>query len=241
MEMSGWETKKQPGRYDDDRFYPSLIMTEGQLQPSQLHPAGKGGDNAGCFHLTRSQLLERLAAPNIRTDRFNHPLLFARSDTAWEAPQIGRDGMHIGIRSPRWGDNDEVETRSFEAAQDDFSLPRTATVGGILCLTRSLLAQNPFIRKLSMTGFLDRAVCGSRIPPELPMLRSLSLGPPSGIWTWIPSLRVSETALGSVERLRICGHHLSKQEAVAIFACLPRLRLFEWTQTTATPVSPPST
>lgn len=229
MEMSRYEARTEDAGQDVDPPYPQLLITDGPAQPAQPYPAR--GHKKNTFTLTRAQLLNRLAAPKTRTDRFDHPLLFARTEAGWDAAEASGDFPRAGMPEPPWGNDDEAEAISLDVARNDYSLPRTATVGGILSLTRSLLAQAPHIKSLSLTGVLERAVCGSRVPAQLPMLRSLSLGPPTGTWCQAPLLRFTKTALGSIERLRICGHIVSKGEAIAIVSSLPRLRLLKWTHT----------
>lgn len=188
--------------------------------------------------LSRSQLLDRLAAPKTRTDRFDHPLLFARSGMTWPEAERYQYPEQIGIETPHWAsdsDRDMVENLSFIQLLQDPVLPTTATMGGILSLTRALLAQTPHLENLSLTGFLERAVCGPRVPAGLTNLRSLTLGPPDYGWSWTPPLyQLVRPSIASVERLRVCGRVLGKEEATAILGGLPRLQHLQWSYARAT-------
>lgn len=126
-------------------------------------------------------------------------------------------------------DDDEVEAESFAPALHDPTLPVTATMGGILSLARSLLAQAPLVQNLSLTGSLERIFCGPRAPTALKMLHSLSLGPPQRGFLWTPPLDGLVTpAIFSLRQLRLCGRELHKDEAEAIVEGLPHLEHLQW-------------
>lgn len=112
----------------------------------------------------------------------------------------------------------------------DPTSPTAATLGSLLTMTRAILCTTPSLVNLSLSGFLERAVCGSRSPPGLKALKELSLGPAPPFW-YAP-MRLHHTALESVEKLRIVGVQLFKSEIADIAGrrgALPNLREVEWT------------
>lgn len=175
-------------------------------------------------------LYARLATPGSATDRFDHPLLFARSDVAWEAK--GPDG-----EMRRGGD---IRKRRANALEDDCSIvpytkePPTSSVAnlkGVLGLAGTLLSHTTRPRDLSLTGFLERAVCGGYASKSLETLRSLSIGPPPARWSWLNALHLDKVARGDLQRLRLCGHELRRDQATAMVGVetMPKLRELRWT------------
>lgn len=235
MEMARCEGRNRANYWTDrDTRYTRLAITGGPGSPGLRPPSGS---EEGVFAVSRAQLLERLANPKGKTDRFDHPLLFARSGIAWEARQHGYAVVHGGTE-PQWHEGDAEDPLDAQRTDGspllDVALPSTATIGGILNLTRALLAQTPLLQNLSLSGFLERAVCGTRRPMELKALRFLSLGPPPIYISrpgWYPPLRFETPSFPNVERLRICGHSLDKQQAVAIGggSVFKKLQHFQWT------------
>lgn len=180
--------------------------------------------------LTHRDLLRHLARPGAPTDRFDHPLLFARSGLDPTSSVYTRDSLD------RWEPTDQF-VRGPEDLADVFSssgglehplgnsrmskevldpsLPSTATFGGLLALTRSLLAMTPRLENLSLTGFLERAVCGRRpIAAALKSLRCLSIGPPPETSQWYVPLRFE--GLEEIQKLRVCGVMLRGDEVAQI-------------------------
>lgn len=205
--------------------YPRLSLT-GEPITSYFEPPESGFGPV--FNLTTDQVRARLATPKLKVDRFDHPLIFARSDVAWEAEgpdgQLRRGGNSKRRRVSRIEDEASVVpyTRSPPIAS-------TATIKGILRLAGTLLSHSTKLMILSLTGFLERVVCGPYAPETLHALRSLSLGPPPQGWAWTNALEPSKRALQGLERLRLSGHVLSKEQATAIGSgLLPKLRVFQW-------------
>lgn len=219
--------------------YPSLIVQSDKPHARELP---KSGDDV--LYIPRSQLLAHMTRRRARTDRFDHPLLFARSNQPWYA--LGYDNeLHRGDADDL--DDDDVPILGYSAKKfldvadaplirenlHDFlgtALPSTATLGGITALTRSLFSFTPFVESVSLTGFLERAFCGVRPAPALKNLRSLSIGPlPMG---WDMPLRLSDPVFARLESLRVCGRELSEKDvdAIAGVRCSfkRRLRKLQW-------------
>lgn len=111
----------------------------------------------------------------------------------------------------------------------DPTFPSAATLGSLLASARMVLSAVPSLEVLSLTGLMERAVCGSRSAATLKGLKSLSLGPPPPFW-YAP-MRLDHPAIGSVEELRIAGSFLFKSEIAAIAGhggALPKLKKLEW-------------
>lgn len=223
-------------RYEDqldgegDTAYPCLVLS-GDPIPLGTHPP-LYLEGRPILTLTIDQLHTRLAAPGSNADRFDHPLLFVRSDIAWEAKGPGGQLRRGG----------DVRKRRASALEDDCSIipytqeppaVSTATVKGILGLAGTVLSHTALLRKLSLTGFLERAVCGGYASRTLESLRCLSIGPPPSRWSWLNALHLSEVALGNLHRLRLCGHLLRKDQAAAVVGAYTKakLREFQWSYT----------
>lgn len=128
-----------------------------------------------------------------------------------------------------WRRKDVVYPQDLSSDIDPTS-PNSATLGSLLTMTRAILCTTPSLVNLSLSGFLERAVCGTRSPPGLRALKELSLGPAPPFW-YAP-MRLHHTALASVEKLRIVGVQLFKSEIADIAGrrgALPNLREVEWT------------
>lgn len=164
------------------------------------------------WHLSRAQLLQHLARPRSLTDRFDHPLTFARSsiepyahDPPGRAEQRAAD-IFTALHSP-----------------PDPLLPRTASVSSNLGLLCSILARTPQIETLGLSGFLSLSLCACNpSPPSLPHLKNLSIGPGSG------ACRFGRQPLQpflSLEELRLCDMKLDDEaELASLVNRLPRLQ-----------------
>lgn len=231
MELPLYEVDRQTGfDYSTNVRYPRLILKDTPSRPpwpgQPVTPSHR--ESGPALTLFCKELRARLAAPYTNTDRFDHPLLFARSNVAWEAE--GPEGdLRSGGDRIRWSVEDaDQPASSAEALRDPAALSH-ATLGTILGLARSLLERSPLLRNLSLTGFLERAICGTRTVGELKELRTCTLGPPPACWHWVPALRLDSEALKNVQKLRICGHAMSKEQAATLVSgALPRLEVFEW-------------
>lgn len=179
-------------------------------------------------------------------DHFSHPLLFARCGVKWTAKgaleEAHHGGSEFGLGNGALEDVADVFSLSSTFKRlhhsdgptdlcDDLYLPipSTASIGGNLATMRSVLSYTPLLKSLSLTGILERALCGTRSPPALNALRSLTLGPPPARWK--EPLRLDHPALANVERLRICGCMLRESEIECIAGrkgALPKLREVQW-------------
>ncbi|PWN25406.1 hypothetical protein BDZ90DRAFT_281613 [Jaminaea rosea] len=202
------------------------------------------------FVLHRSQLLRHLSRHKSYTDRFDHPLLFARSSCGMfvlAGPgRAGEDSDSLGQYDPY--ELRDIDFSLLEEDAEDYAdqfspdrlpattpalddgldpaLNSTATLGSLLSLTRFVLVATPRLRNLSLTGFLERAVTGLRTGAELKDLRSLSIGPPPPFWH--APMTLDRGCLLTVENLRICGVMLLEEEVDAIENGLPLLRRMQW-------------
>lgn len=191
------------------------------------------------FILTRADFLRQIARPGSATDRFDSPLLFARSgidivntdgasddrrplvrdDLASEQRKDWADLFSQATRCNRFSSNDPT------ADAIDPSIPHIDTLGSLLAQMRALLLATPNVENLSLTGFLKRALCGSRsVGSLLPALRALSLGPPPEQWL-APMLF---ERLTQVQELRIAGVELLEEEAACVADGLPGLQRLQW-------------
>lgn len=198
----------------DEANYPHLILVGTAAQPTLTSAMVQDKP----YVITRQQVLQHLARPGCVFDTFDHPLLFARSglETGNVSTTLRRaepDSYHI------WTAEDPADVFTSNGIQDadepstkwktslDFLDPAFTsipTTGSLLGLFRSLLALTPGLETLSLTGFLERAVCGSRpIAAVLKNLRALSVGPPPLLTTWHAPLELEGT--NRVRQLRICG------------------------------------
>lgn len=229
--------------------YPSLAVG-GRASSS----SAAGGE---VFHVTRAALYQRMSRKEALTNHFGHPLLSARSGLRWRVRGLGQTWHDGGRRRHAVQEGEDVADLFAWAStppapdEDDFDfdadvvvppsdlcdpldedIPATATVGGNLALARTVLSLTPSVSSLSLTGFLERALVGSR-PPCHQALRSVNLGPTAAGLS-VPA-HFEHTALHGVRRLRICGAPLDPPELDAIAGkggALPKLRQVEWTPTT---------
>lgn len=216
---------KSEGNHQGEVHYPRLIVTTvPTVQNANTRPSG----DAPVLRLSSTDLGARLGASHGTADRFDHPLLFAQSSLPWQAEgpdgELRREGSSKWLRKGGY----EVAFDSLPYRHDLRSLD-SGCVRGILTLAQELLARTPFLEQLSLTGFLERAICGSRAPTDLMSLQSLSLGPPPGRWSWAPALRPSESILAGLHSLRVCGFLLRKEQIAGLIGTtMPRLQSFQW-------------
>lgn len=208
------------GHYPPLELAGSLTRARRPTSPSTTEP----------LVFVRSQLLEHLARRGSSTDRFDHPLLWFRSGGSFaDFRRYGRSGATSGAwqagRAQIPTEDVLLSGGIFGTCAEaiDVALPSTATMASLLDLARSVLAFTPRLANLSLTGFLERALCGPYAPPELPALRSVTLGPPPPFWAAPMHLQ----RLSGVEKLRICGVMLFEEEISAIVQ-LPDLKHFQW-------------
>lgn len=227
----------RPGDHSKCSKYPRLVI-EGfpplpktaKKEPPSTKPA---------FVVTRADILRHLARRGSITDRFDHPLLFARSgiETVNRASRNGQHRYPLAERhdldpedfpdlfSPSHGFGVAGSTSLRSAEVLDPLIANTATLGALLGHLRSVLSYTPYLANLSLTGFLERAVCGTRsVAPLLKELRSLSLGPPP--LAWLRPMEFSHFYL--LEKLRICGILLRDDEAHSISQELMSLEEMQW-------------
>lgn len=223
---------------------------------SSAPPAEEPPENA--FIVPHSQLLRHLARQGALTDRFDHPLLLARSGFTIHVTQSALKGPNklmssnasYSLESKTWSIEREHETQKWQGALDSLhnapqhftgsgdvgdlnaALFATANVGAILCLAREVLDLLPSLVNLSLTGFLQNAVVRG---DSFERMRSNYIEP-------LPNLRkvsigptlpcwAASLPLGHlmhVEELRICGSPLPINEAWAITSRMPNLKVLTW-------------
>lgn len=212
---------------DDDLKYPTLYLTGYPIRPrSTIND--KPLNSTELFTLDRADILQHLARRHAPSDRFDHPLLFSRAGLSivkydgWKYEPGSRKPYVDSERADTW----DEELFSPPCTTPDYALPNTATLGSLLSLLSSVLSHTPNIQNLSLSGFLERAVCGNR--PTLAMLkklRYLSLGPPPNVW-WAP-LRLAALPDG-LQDLRLCGIRLHEEQLEDVIKMLPSLKTFQW-------------
>lgn len=112
--------------------------------------------------------------------------------------------------------------------QFNTALPGSATMGCLIGRVLAILQLAPRLVNLSLSGFLERAICDARAPPAgiLPALSSLSLGPAPQRWS--APMHFHDPVFARVKKLRLAGVLLLEEEVDAL-AKLPMLQLLEWT------------
>lgn len=217
-------------------FYQRLVLNLPGARVAREEVAKASSEVESPFILTEPQLLAHLARRGARTDRLDHPLLFARSGVLthgiepqglqtrcydagyeeWDVNETPDDSRGelcdpADLFSPDEGYCFETVDRPYVpggptdlARALDGTLSTVATLGSLLALARSMLSFTPALVSLSLSSFLERAVCGTRPPTALKSLRFLNLGPAPPNWNLYP--RLSGTSLEKVERLRLCGN-----------------------------------
>lgn len=218
-----------PPQEDNKRLACPHLIIEGYPN-SPAHPTNEDEE---VFILTPLDLLQHLARPGSVTDRFDSPLLFARSgvDIVKQTPSAGRRkrlDISDGEREQDWADIFSPSSSIFSGSSvSTISLPspHSGTIGSLLTQLRMVLASTPNLENLSLTGFLERAICGKRsAAPLLPKLRALSVGPPPQRWC----APIIFDQLGQIKELRICGIELLQEEAESVVAKLPVLKTLQW-------------
>lgn len=198
--------------------YPTLVLT-GYPTATSVNRADEGTEVP--YVVSRSQLIQHLCRRDSPTDRFNHPLLFARSgidsiknDDHRCDPELPHDEDGFGQRG--WPNLFALTGRN---SSSNCLLPNTATLGSIINLLRSTLPLLINLETLSLTGFLELGLSGC----SLPTVRSLAIGP--------GSVRVDGPlrceGLAGVEELRLCGMKLDEAKLDEICAKMPSLRRLE--------------
>lgn len=194
-----------------DRFDHPLLFSRSGVKGFVRYGPGRGGDDGGegDYH----QLVRERDGSPTYVEATNG------EDFAdlWSVVGLGRNR------------DDDIKLPRELCDELDAAFPTAATLGSLLATARMVLSATPSLDNLSLTGFLERAICGSRSPPALKALKSLSLGPPPPFW-YAP-MRLDHSAIASVERLRIAGVMLFKSEIASIAGhagALPKLKKLEW-------------
>lgn len=201
--------------------YPTLFLT-GYAAGSRSSK-GKSTAPEERYVLSRFTILQHLARRHSILDNFDHPLIFARSGESTK--QYGSFWSDHGGRQELVGD-DWDDYFAPDDCSPDHALPNTATLGSLLSLLSSVLSYASNVENISLTGFLERALCGSRgSAAVLKKLRFVTLGPPPKLW-YAP-LRLEHLAPG-LEELRLCGIRLHKDELNAVLAMFPTLKRLQW-------------
>lgn len=210
--------------------YPQLQLTGYPTPPQDT--ATETSDAHDVLLLSRTELLAHLARPGSRTDRFDHHLLFLTSgapisDLYSNGRAGGGSDAHRGDREPPQLHNSDFESCASGALMlqtgIDVAIHSTASVASLLGLARSILSFTPNVKVLSLTGVFERLACGDHLPPQLPALRSLSIGPQPPHWR--TPLRLSHPVLRQVKTLRLAGMMLYEEEVKALAELLDRGRL----------------
>lgn len=205
--------------------YPRLVIEGSRSSASSRSRFPK----KPAFVVTQQDVFDRLTASKAATDRFDHPLLFIRSRLAWEAEGHDEQPYRGGNTQRQWVEGSSLDP--FSSAADSLEPPPSsaATLKGCLILARTLLSHTPLLQTLSLSGFLERAICGADAPTELEALQSLSLGPPPDRWGWLAALRPAESILARLQRMRITGYLIGKGQVAGVVGnTMPRLQSFQW-------------
>lgn len=204
MAMRGWEM------YGSYIPYPPLVVTGYPTSPS---PAKVAAYPNQPYILSRADLIHHLARPYAESDSFAHPLAFARS---------GVDILHYRhFCGPR---RDEAFWEDlFSPASINPTMPRTATLGSTVALLRSLLQCLGKLEALSITGYLERAVCGPG-SPLMPSLHTLCISSLPRDWT--APLRFD--ALPALKELTMCYGSMRDEEVDNLLVKMPLLMSLKW-------------
>lgn len=223
--------------------YPKLVLTATPRQETE-----------DTFYVAVSQLHQHLARRGSATERLDSPLHLARSGLLMfdyhqrEPAREIRDDPYV-VRGRQGSDVDDKQPGDFadlfavtegegyaraphassSAAALDPALPATPTIGSLLAQARSILSYTSALQNLSLSGFLERLVCGRRSPAELKNLRAVTIGPPPPQWR-LP-LHFNGATFATIEKLRICGTLLTQDNLDALIGVdnqLPALRKFQY-------------
>lgn len=216
--------------------YPSLEVV-GSSAPS-CGPLRQSTSDPPPLLLSRTQLQQHITRPGALGDHFDHPLLFLRSGVDLATLQtyrledtanisLGEAGSHSSSSSDGDLSTTDVDDGSTKDGSDlEAALRSSASMESLISITRSILSFTPRLVNLALSGFLSKAITGSRAPPGLPLLESLSLGPPPHYWT--AAMRLDHSVFAGVRELRLADVDLGEQEVDSILA-LPQLQHLEWT------------
>lgn len=234
---------KEPGSNGETSLqtqmpYPRLLVDVGGAES----PGRTQAVRCDTFRVTRSQILARLTSPGSMTDFFNHPILFARTSLPWYAKGPDDEEHEGGVEDSEIGGVEHIpdvlapsalgHVSAISADCWDFHpLPgsSTTTVGGNIVLARSVLSMVPNLLSLSLTGIFDRILMGGQ-PLSYKWLRKATIGPPPSL-DWYAPLETSQSALDSIEQLRICDTCLLESNVAELTgnsAALPRLKKLQW-------------
>lgn len=220
MAMRRWEIKHCS--IDGGPFppYPQLVLTGYPKSASSSSHLSAANDS--CLVVSRSDLLQHLARPHSVTDRFDHPLLFARSGVH-NYPHPSDSLVYEPARRSRYvAPASEAWSALFDspggACSLDLSLPKVASLQSLLNMLRSILAQAHKLRNLSLTGFMDLALSdGYPTALVLSAVTSVSPGPPPR--RWFEPLRLDIPP--GCEKLCIAGMRLHQRELEDLVEDLP--------------------
>lgn len=195
---------------------------------------------SAAFRVNRARLLRHLSRPGAAADRFDHPVVLARSGFEVDIirPERRRDSVRYEVRSDSWDLDTVHEKDDFDdfvtLRQDDQDQARwpwpdwphgplrTATLGSTLQLARSVLSSLTNLDNLSLTGYLVRAVAHSQSISG--SLRRLTIGPAPPCWRAPLSL----DNLDGIRELRICGATLTAEGIEQIIRQMKHMRVVEW-------------
>lgn len=212
--------------------YPRLEIA---LDPLAF-PEEDGFDRAVCV-ISHSQIQQRLTSPGAPTDSFEHPYLFARSNSVWYAHGPNYD-VFLGTTNPllefsptrTTAQNSALDGADTEPDPTTVSPEATSsfmTISDCIASARSVFASTVNLRSLSLTGLFGSIIV-RKLPPAFARLRSLTLGPsPLG---WHAPLVLHHPELNSITRLRVCGP-LSPREVMSVSGdcgALQRLSELHW-------------
>lgn len=221
------------------------------------HRCSRPWPPAGVYSCSRNDLLRHLARPGSPTDRFDHPLVFARSGFDVSVnPALGKGhqyhstpgtGTHWRLVGDTffydedcdWPDLASLQKdaeRSWLWESDEDWAPRneilinTGTIGQTLRLARSVLASLVNVEDLSLSGYLERVLDGKQ---HVSNVRRLSLGPPPPYW----DVSISLAGLDRLEQLHLCEVPAAEGELRPIIDELFHLRKVYWSLTETFPRS----
>lgn len=225
---SGEDDEEEDSDESQEVEYPKLALTGYAASPARPWYLQRSDDEERIV-IDRAQILQHLARRNCEYDRFDHPVLFARSgeQSIWLSICEYDYGGRATTKFRKAPDEYWDELFSPDDSSPDYALPNTSTLGSLLSLLSSVLSHTTNIENLSLTGFLERAACGTRsMAAVLKKLRTVSLGPPP-LFGWYAPLHL-QTLCAGVEELRLSGIRLHEEELDAIVKMFPRLKRFHW-------------
>lgn len=185
------------------------------------------------FNVSRSQLLERLASAGSPADRFEHPLVCARSEVGWHAGALDGEAHYADS-------GDQIVDRPAQTPEDfphswepiavlHFEALLATPVGENLALARDVLCLTPRVRSLSLTGNFDLCLTSELLTWQAHCLQAVTLGPCQTDWD--KTLALSHPAIRTTKSLRVCQGLLPREEFGWISGssdALPQLEEFHW-------------